>query len=256
MQKLGQHFLKNKSVLRSIAESLELAPNDIVIEIGPGHGELTEFLMASHAEKIIAIEKDADLYDSLIKKFQDARMIALRDDALTALPTVIQNSKPKILNYKIVGNIPYYITGHLLRTIGDLEIKPTRSVFTIQKEVAERVCAIPPHMNRLAASVQFWATPRIVQVIPASDFSPKPKVASAIIILEAKQQIADSQNYYSAVHALFAQPRKTIINNLRSGTEEKGDSIGKKLSAIGISPDQRPQNLSVSDIIAISKTFF
>ena len=158
MQKLGQHFLKNKSVLRSIAESLELAPNDIVIEIGPGHGELTEFLMASHAEKIIAIEKDADLYDSLIKKFQDARMIALRDDALTALPTVIQNSKPKILNYKIVGNIPYYITGHLLRTIGDLEIKPTRSVFTIQKEVAERVCAIPPHMNRLAASVQFWAT--------------------------------------------------------------------------------------------------
>lgn len=258
MRKLGQHFLKNKSALRLIAESLDLAAQDIIIEIGPGHGELTEFLAAANVKKIIAIEKDGDLFESLKKKFRgDDRVDIVPGDALTMLPTVIQNYKFKILNYKIAGNIPYYITGHLFRVVSELEHKPERCAFTIQKEVAERICSVPPRMNRLAASVQFWASAKIVKVLPPGDFSPPPKVSSAIIALETvRQDHVEAGHYYAAVRALFAQPRKTLVNNIAKATGQKGGAVAEKLSSIGMIPGDRPQNLSVSDIVAIAKAFF
>ena len=257
MQKLGQHFLKNKSALRLIAESLDLAADNTVIEIGPGHGELTEFLAATRAAKIIAIEKDENLYNSLVKKFQgDARITITLGDALTMLPTITHDQK-FAQNYKVVGNIPYYITGHLFRVLSELDHKPERCSFTIQKEVAERICSLPPRMNRLAASVQFWASAKIIKILPSSDFSPPPKVSSAIIVLEtSKPSALTAERYYSAVRSLFAQPRKTLVNNIAKAAVLTGALVAEKLSAIGITPNDRPQNLNIKDVVAIAKTFF
>jgi 16S rRNA (adenine1518-N6/adenine1519-N6)-dimethyltransferase len=259
MRKLGQHFLKNKSALWLIAESLELAPTDAVIEIGPGHGELTEFLRTANDEsKMMLIEKDKELCELLKEKFKsDDRITVVEGDALTTLPTVTQNSQFETSNFKLVGNIPYYITGHLFRIIGELGHKPSRCVFTIQKEVAERICAVSPRMNRLAASVQFWARTRIVRALSAGDFSPPPRVSSAIVVLETTEPAGiGAPNYYAAVRALFAQPRKTILNNIVGAIGQKGDRVAEKLSAEGIIPNHRPQNLTVDDIATIAKVFF
>ena len=246
MKNLGQHFLKNKSALRLIAESLELAPNDSIVEIGPGHGELTGFLrVASRESRLVLLEKDEKLFSLLEKKWGgDNDITIIHGDALRVLPVVVQNPKLKIQDYKIAGNIPYYITGHLFRILGELKHKPERCVFTIQKEVAERVCATPPHMNRLAASVQFWANAKIIKVLSANDFSPSPKVSSAVILLKTNVLSSlDTKKYYAAVRALFAQPRKTLVNNLVGATGQKRTVVIEKLSTIGITPGYRPQNL-------------
>ncbi len=259
MQKLGQHFLKNKFALRLIAESLDLAPDDVVIEIGPGHGELTEFLRSAHCKsQIILVEKDKKLSDLLKEKFAgDSRITVMEGDARRMLAETGRKSLIANHNYKIVGNIPYYITGHLLRILGELGHKPSRCVFTIQKEVAERVCAAPPRMNRLAASVQFWANVKIIKTLPASDFIPPPKVSSAIVALETiRPTKSNTQEYYAAVRALFTQPRKTVVNNLAVAIGKKKDVVAEKLSIVGIHPGGRAQNLGVDDVITVAKTFF
>src|SRR6185369_6737037 len=204
MQKLGQHFLKNKSALRLIAEALDLKSDDTVIEIGPGHGELTD--VAADATWV-AIEKDGELVKKLKEKFEnETRVEIIEGDALKILAEV--TTRFSGATYKIAGNIPYYITGHLLRVISELEEKPTRCVFTIQKEVAERIIAAPPHMNRLAASVQVWAKPKILKMLPAEDFSPPPKVDSAIIELVTRTVdgggAGANEKYYAAVRMIFA----------------------------------------------------
>jgi 16S rRNA (adenine1518-N6/adenine1519-N6)-dimethyltransferase len=112
-------------------------------------------------------------------------------------------------------------------------------------------------MNRLAASVQFWATVKIIKTLPASDFSPPPKVSSAIIVLKTTgPRDIDTQSYYAAVRALFSQPRKTLSNNLIKATGDEGSVVIKKLSAIGIVPNHRPQDLMIDDILTIARAFF
>jgi len=240
-----------------IAETLDIRSDDIVIEIGPGHGELTRVLRTMNSEvEIIAVEKDLSLAERLKKDLKDNGVEISEGDALTLLPTLISKLKFRDRNYKIVGNIPYYITGHLFRIIGELDHKPTRSVFTVQNEVALRACAIPPRMNRLAASVQFWADIKIVKMLDKNDFTPPPKVASAIILLETRPAVTESIAYNAAVHALFAQPRKTIVNNLLAGTEQERKVLVSGLSGLGITENERPQALDIDHISLIAKMFF
>jgi 16S rRNA (adenine1518-N6/adenine1519-N6)-dimethyltransferase len=268
MQRLGQHFLKNKSVLQKIVTALELAPGDVVFEIGSGHGELT-MPLASASEKfgckIIAIEKDAELVAELTNGIPAEKTSALKNidvvhgDVLKILAREITSRK--LAHYKIVGNIPYYITGKLLRTISELEQKPERVVLTIQKEVAERICDTPPDMNRLAASVQFWAEPKIIAAVPKNDFSPAPKIDSAVIALTTKRKIpvAEAEKYYQALRTVFAQPRKTILNNIAESHAADGEKnktkqeISDALQAVNVNPADRPQNLSVEDIVAVAR---
>ena len=183
-RKLGQHFLKDNKTLEKIARVLDLKNGETVIEVGPGHGELTERLKIKDQKlKLIIIEKDAGLANLLKSKFErDGDIRIIEGDVLRLLPSITQNLTPR--TYKLVGNIPYYITGYLLRVIENLENKPSVCVFMVQKEVAERVCSRPPRMNKLAASVQFWAEPKIIEVVPRKLFSPPPEVDSAIIRLE------------------------------------------------------------------------
>ncbi len=185
-QRLGQNFLINGVKLRKIVETLDLKSDDTIIEIGPGHGELTEELRIQNLEfRVIAVEKDKKLAENLKEKFaHDENIKIIEADILKILPQIPKSYVLNSKSYKIVGNIPYYITGHLLRIVSELKNKPSLIVLTVQKEVAERICAEPPKMNLLAASVQFWAEPKIIDYISKKDFRPQPKVDSAIIKLK------------------------------------------------------------------------
>lgn len=266
MEKLGQHFLTNKTKLQKIADGLDLKADDTVIEIGPGHGELTSFLIEgfqfiSSDFQLIAIDKDKDLVNFLQEKFKKNKNIKIIEgDVLKILPKLIsQLPNYSITNYKIVGNIPYYITGHLLRIIGELKNKPKLIILTIQKEVAERICSQPPRMNLLAASVGFWTESKIIDYIPKIDFRPQPKVDSAIIKLSTynlKLKTSEIENYYKFIKILFKQPRKTILNNLREIKEIKKEEIIKILEKLEINPIYRPQNLTIEQIKNLSAELY
>ncbi len=257
MQRLGQHFLQARDVLRAVANALKPEQGQTIVEIGPGHGELTKELQAQHAKfksKIFAIEKDAKLAESLRIKFAgDATMEIIEGDALKLLSDIVRLKDPKTTNYAVVGNIPYYITGRVLRILGELEPRPSRVVLTIQKEVAERMCAEPPRMNKLAAIVQFWAEPKIIRIVPRSAFRPEPDVDSAVITLTTKAKPPAKRvfaRYTTIARVLFAQPRKTILNNLRAGFGK--EAAEQALRAAELAPELRPQDLSPTDITRIA----
>ncbi len=261
---LGQHFLKNKPAIQKIIASLELKTGETIVEIGPGKGALTIPLIEECRKtgcNFIAIEKDVALADQLRHK---GIMEVRAGDALKELPRLIE--KLKIDNWKLVGNIPYYITGKLLRILSELENKPTLTVLTIQKEVAERIISTPPRMNLLSAATQFWAEPKILMNLKSVDFDPAPEIDSAIIKLESRKKNLESssiENYYRLIKVVFKQPRKTLLNNLSEGlalskTEGFGKNkteITKILEQIGLKPDIRPQNLDINTLIILASRF-
>lgn len=255
MTRLGQHFLRSTSVLKNIVDALELEPNDFIVEIGPGHGELTNALIAKKI-KIRAIERDPELVIALQKRFaaNHEGIEIVEGDALKFIQEIAaKKSTPEY--WKLVGNIPYYITGKLLRTISEIDRKPERSVLMVQREVAERMCAEPPHMNRLAASVQFSTDAKIIARVPKEDFSPAPEVDSAIVLLKTKpaQGGIEPEKYYRVMRAIFSQPRKTLLNNLTDGLKSaKKSEFDQILGKIGIDSNIRPQNLTVKDIESIA----
>ncbi len=225
---------------------------ETVVEIGPGKGALT-FPVVHECNRIgakfIAIEKDRDLALTI---FQSEEKIEVKlGDALEILPAVVKNLR----NYKIVGNIPYYITGKLLRIISELENKPELTVLMIQKEVADRACAQKGEMNLLAAATQIWAEPEILFTLSPEDFDPPPKVSSAVIkfttIKNPDYQLSIT-NYYRLTHIIFKQPRKTLYNNLRDGLDMSSDEIKKSLKGMKIDLKSRPQDLSVEQIMDLS----
>lgn len=259
---LGQHFLINKKALLTVAESLMVTAEETVIEIGAGHGELTDLLVASAAQKIICIEKDHDLAELLKEKYKDRRdkIEVIEGDALKDLTLLIAGLTTP---YSLAGNIPYYITGYLLRIVGELKNKPLRTIFTIQKEVAERICALPPRNNRLAACVQIWGVPAIAMKLKSTDFNPPPTIDSAIIVIETKTDTPKGDasapsgdilaNYYETVGILFQQPRKTILNNLADGFDIPKEKALTLLAQVNLQGTERPENLNIDTIQKISE---
>lgn len=252
---LGQHFLINKKALLTITESLKISADETVIEVGPGHGELTDILIASPAKKIIVIEKDHELAEALKEKYKGiaSRLTVTEGDVLKDLIPIIENLNAP---YALAGNIPYYITGYLLRVVGDATHKPLRTVFTIQKEVAERICAVAPDMNRLAACVQIWGLPRIAMKLKPNDFNPPPSIDSAIIEIETKKDPltgASLQNYYETVGILFQQPRKTVLNNVSDGFDIPKEKALTLLTEAGLIGTERPENLTIETIQKIAE---
>lgn len=264
-EKLGQHFLKNKSVIPKIIAALDLRPNETVIEIGPGEGALTLPLAEACQKagcKLIAIERDPALAEE-IKKIENKKFEVITGDALEILPVLLSDkshnfSISQFLNFKLVGNIPYYITGYLLRVIGELENKPTLSVLMIQKEVAERVCAVPPKMNLLAAATQIWAEPEIIARLKPKDFDPAPEVDSALIKLVTKKDslVANNQSlvasYYRLIKLIFKQPRKTALNNLADGLKIAKKDAVELIKSVGLPENSRPQDFSLKQLIELS----
>ncbi|MBI2010874.1 MAG: ribosomal RNA small subunit methyltransferase A [Candidatus Colwellbacteria bacterium] len=254
-KRLGQHFLKDKKALKKIVAALELKSSDVVVEIGPGHGELTKFLLQANPKKIIAIEKDLTLATKIqaqVASSKSSMVQIIEGDALKVLPLLdtkydIQNTK-----YKLVGNIPYYITGYLLRIIGELERKPKLIILTLQKEVAERLTG---KMNILAASVGFWGKPEIIGYISKKSFRPQPKVDSAIIKIVAKSRRSlknSDEIYYGLIRILFKQPRKTILNNLSDGLGIAKKEVEEELERLGFEPKSRGESLTLAKITELT----
>ncbi len=275
---LGQNFLTNKNKIGEVISALELKDRDVVLEIGPGHGELKKELITINQKlRIIAIEKDEKLAEELRNSMEiyGDKIEIITGDILKILPGLVSDHKLNVGGYKLIGNIPYYITGFLLRVIGELKNKPSVIALTVQKEVAERICGgmnpirsgllrmNPPHksmwgMNLLAASIQFWAKPEIVGFIPKRDFSPEPKVDSAIIRLityNLKPETNETKNYYKFIKILFKQPRKTVANNISGlfGNKKEADAFLEKNA---IAPSSRPQNLSLESIREVAKMVY
>lgn len=250
-ERLGQHFLKNLHKLRAIADAIDIKESDVLIEIGPGHGELTTEILAKNPKKLIAIEKDKLLLPDLEKKFsKNPHFELINGDALEEIEKISKKAK----TYKIAGNIPYYITGRIFRVLGELKNKPEVAVFLIQKEVAERICAKSGEMNLLAASIRVWAAAEIIANVGKNDFFPIPKVESAVIKLSLRDDfdLKSADSYFKAAKLLFKQPRKTVFNNLRESGED-AETIKISLQKIKIDPSVRPQELSISDIQKISE---
>lgn len=249
-QKLGQHFLQNDEVAEQIAQEVAPQAGETVIEIGPGKQALTEplaQLCRAASADYIGIERD----DALAQNVRDAGLSVVEGDAIEILPKIVESlgSAP----YRVVGNIPYYITGKLLRVLSELSHKPERTVLMVQKEVAERLCAAAPQMNLLAGAVQFWALPKNLFAVLAKEFSPAPKVDSAVISLTPRSVpfSVSSKIYYAALKAIFKQPRKLLLNNLEEFFENK-ETAKNFLAELGIAEKTRGQNLAVEKIVEIA----
>ncbi|MEK7654088.1 MAG: 16S rRNA (adenine(1518)-N(6)/adenine(1519)-N(6))-dimethyltransferase RsmA [Patescibacteria group bacterium] len=256
-ERLGQHMLVNKTAIPKIIAALDLQPNDTVIEIGPGEGALTFPLLEAAKKvgaKVIAIEKDLHLANQL-KSYAGATVDELEivtGDALKLLHSLTD----KLNNWKLIGNIPYYITGQLLRILSESENPPKTSVLMVQEEVADRICSRPPKMNLLSAITQFWAQPELILRLKPEDFDPPPKVKSAVIKLESRKQQVVSSNeigrYYRLVKLIFKQPRKTAANNLADGLEISKKEAVDLIKSVGLQENSRPQDFSLDQLIKLS----
>lgn len=258
--RLGQHFLKNIRVVRTIIHELALKESETIIEIGPGEGALTTSLVATCKEKncsLIAIEKDPVLAEALTKQYAEENHVSIvHGDALKILQDLAPQNKP----YTVVGNIPYYITGKLLRVLSELPKKPGLAILMVQKEVAERIVSKPPDMNLLAAAVQVWAEPTIIARLKPGDFNPPPEVDSAVIKLACRKETLEKEQsdaYYAFVRTLFKQPRKTVFNNLRAGYPKRSESeLKRALEDHKVSPEARPQDISLLVLIKLASYFY
>jgi 16S rRNA (adenine1518-N6/adenine1519-N6)-dimethyltransferase len=235
---LGQNFLTDLNIIRKFVEIANLSKKDTVLEIGPGHGALTKELVLK-AKRVIAIEKD-ELLAKELKELNIANLEIIDGDAL----------KTEELKgpYKVVANIPYYLTSVLIRKLLTGKNKPKEIVLMIQKEVAERICSKPPKMNILAVSVNYYATPKIITRVSRNCFWPKPKVDSAIIkIIPNKNKKENEDLFFKIVKSGFSSPRKQLLNNLSSGLHLEKGIISKWLLDNKISPLSRAETLSIDD---------
>ena len=244
---LGQNFLVNQGVLDKIVTAAELDKNDTVLEIGPGIGTLTEKL-ASVADRVIAVEKDRRLIEGLKDKFKNSNIEIIEADILKLdISSLFRNLKLEIRNsdYKVVGNIPYYVTSNLLRKIFENWPRPELIVLMVQKEVAQRITARPGDMNLLALSVQFYAEPKIISYVSRGSFRPMPKVDSALLRIKlrrAQQSKEMAQRFFKLIKTAFAGKRKQLKNTIGS----------EVLKNTGIKSESRPEELSLDDWIRVA----
>ncbi len=213
---LGQHFLKNKTILEEMCRAAELSKKDAVLEVGPGRGELTEFL-AARAGKVIAVEKDSGLIPLLRSKFKPHKNVKIIEgDILKIQKSKIKNQNDKS-KFKIVANLPYYLTSRFLRTFLEGKNKPKLMVLMVQYEVARRILAKPPGMNLLALAVQAYAKPKFIRKVSRGYFSPPPKVDSAIIKISKikNQKPKKLEQIFKLARRAFQQKRKMLRQSLK-----------------------------------------
>ena len=263
-KELGQIFLKDQDIVQKIIQAAEIEAKDQILEIGPGKGVLTEPLLQTGA-KITAVEKDPSLVRFLEKRFGNKPNLKIIQADIRDLLKNKDYTKYKIQDtkYKVIGNIPYYLTSYLFRLLLELDKKPGTIVLMLQKEVAQRIIAQPPQMSLLSVSVQFYAKPEIICYVPKTAFWPKPKIDSAVIKITPinKNENADKalkKNFFKVIKAGFRQPRKLLLNNVYNGLNIEKDKIKKIFEQLGIPINARPQNLSVQNWISLAQklTFF
>ena len=248
---LGQHFILSKKALTQMIKAAGIKPNDTVIEIGPGLGTLTQELAKTGA-KIIAIEKDLKMINILGETLTGHKNIKIIQADARGDKLGIKIAKNK---YKIVANLPYNVATFLIRQWLELKNSPKLMVLMIQKEVAQRMTAKPPHMNLLAVSTQFLAIAKVVDYVPAKAFWPKPKVDSAIIKIVPKKRPPQKTRraFFAVVKAGFSQPRKQLIGNLTKKLKTPREKLMEIFKNLNISERARAENLSLEQWILLAK---
>jgi 16S rRNA (adenine1518-N6/adenine1519-N6)-dimethyltransferase len=279
---LGQNFLVDEHALDNIVRAADITPADVVLEIGPGLGSLTLHLSAA-ARHVITVEIDRTLIPPLRSVLSAQSNVSIVEgDILKLDPTALlavaslpdahpsttrrahsernemesENARRSAqdayrANYKVVANIPYYITSAIIRHLLEADLKPQSIVLTIQQEVAQRIIAQPDDMNLLAVSVQFYGVPRIVQRIPAGAFYPTPDVDSAVVRIDLPDQprvaVKDVDLFFKVAKAGFGQKRKQLHNSLTAGLPLKHEQIMQALSETGIDPKRRAETLTLEE---------
>ena len=241
---LGQHWLRDQAVLAAMCAAADVTAADTVLEIGPGLGTLTEIL-TERAARVVAVEFDKQLAKELGVRVQADNLHIVSSDILsfdlTSLPP----------DYKVVANIPYYLTSNLIRVLSETPNPPRTAALLIQKEVAERVAAGPGAMSLLSVTAQFYWRVSLGRVVPAELFEPAPKVDSQILILKRRPAPlftdVESQKFFRLVKAGFAQRRKTLLNSLSSGLHLSRQEAEEFLGSAGIEANRRAQTLSLDE---------
>jgi len=258
---LGQNFLVDEAVLRRIIAVAEIAPGDCIVEVGAGLGTLTAALI-EHGGRVIAVEVDERLAEVLRSRLGDSPgLTVFVGDILEAqIDELLRDawSTPPA-EYKVVANIPYYITSALLRHLLEGRPRPGLIVLMVQKEVAQRIVAQPGDMSLLAVSVQFYGQASIAARVPARAFYPAPKVDSAIVRIQTHPRLALSPNevepFFRIVRAGFSQRRKQLHNALAHGLALSPPVVSEAMGEAGIETRTRAQALSVEQWIALYRAF-
>lgn len=241
---LGQHWLHDRSVLEHIADCADIQTTDTVLEIGPGLGTLTSELLR-RAQQVIAVEFDSELARKLPGQFPGKNLIVMHEDILQfdllQLPA----------GYKVVANVPYYITSKIVQKLMTAENKPSITVLLVQKEVAERIAAQPGDMSILAISAQVYADASLGDVVPAELFTPPPKVDSQVVILRTRQEPLvkpeKEKAFFRMVKAGFSAKRKKLRSSLAGGLGISKREVEELLANTKISPDARAEDLAIGD---------
>ena len=251
---LGQNFLNSKSVARDIVRAGELLPTDTVLEIGPGKGFLTKELLALGVH-VIAVEKDDRMIPILAEKFAEEiankRFILIHGDILENLE---KNTLGLPSSYKLVANIPYYLTGQIIRMFLEAGEKPQKMILMVQKEVATRIVARDKKESILSIAVKAYGTPKLIKKVPARYFTPAPKVDSAILAIENISNtnfpnLATEKRFFEILHTGFAHKRKMLTGNLKEIFESRTIQI---LKEVGILENARAENVSLEQWVALT----
>lgn len=253
-KKLGQHFLINQKVLTAIIKAAKLSANDNILEIGPGLGTLTRAL-ATKVQQIIAVEKDPDLikiFKAINSDLTNVKII--KANALTLSQQFFKNYLPK--PYKLVANLPYYLTSAFLHFFLPSQFCPVMMVIMVQQEVAERIVANPPKANLLSVAVQFYGTPEIICQVSRDCFWPAPQVDSAILRiiphLKGKSYKVDNEKeFFKIVKAGFRGRRKQLHNALTKSLQHTNEIIKEVLVKSKINSNRRAQTLTIPEWIKL-----
>ncbi len=244
---LGQNFLVEDVYIRRIVEFAAVGRDDEVLEIGAGIGSLT-YHLALAARQVCAVEIDAQLFPLLEERMQLMTNVILIEGNVMDIPIQDMVSRP---GYKVVANIPYYLTSNLIRYLLEASMKPALLTLTLQKEVAERICAGAGELSLLALSVQVYGSPRIVQKIPAGAFFPPPKVDSATLVVEIfDQPVIPSEKldvFFRLIKAAFSQKRKMLHNTLSAGLNMESTQLQGLLKQADIDSRRRAQTVSLTE---------
>ena len=249
-KELGQHWLKDRDILAAIADDAELLPDDTVLEIGPGLGTLTSELLR-RAGSVVAVEFDPDLARKLPGQFPGKNLTVVHEDILQfdlgALPA----------GYKVVANVPYYITSKIIETLMTAENKPSLVVILVQKEVAQRVAARAGDMSILAVSAQVFAEAYLGVEVPREYFTPPPKVDSQVVVLRIREQplVApeDEKAFFRVVKAGFSAKRKKLRSSIAAGLAISKPAAEELLRHADINPELRAEDLSIDDWLRLAK---
>jgi 16S rRNA (adenine1518-N6/adenine1519-N6)-dimethyltransferase len=263
---LGQNFLVDKNALEKIIKAANLSSLDNVLEIGPGTGLLTNELV-KNAKRVIMVEKDERLANLIASNFKfkilnsglisNTKEYSLKIGQGVISGDFLDINLPKLIednnfqNYKVVANIPYYITGQILRLLLEVEYSPKLLVLMLQKEVAQRICAKPGKMSILSVSVQYYGFPEIISHIPRESFNPAPEVDSAIVRIVPKKNMTalrkKRRKFFRLVKMGFSSPRKTLSNNLSAGLKIDRKMLEEAFLKINLETKVRAQELSIED---------